>query len=311
VILLSSLLLLASASFKNPWGTLPAPIPAEESQIYGSYSAGCIANAEKLPLSGFGYEVVNSYRNRHYAHTSLVQFIHRLSLWSESNKLGKVVVGDLAQPAGGPLAGDHLSHQIGLDADIRLHLLPPEQTIKNRNNFNSTDVTRCALKDKKDIQYTFFHDKWPLTSTQLLQKAAQDETVERIFVSAAIKKHLCEIFPDKPSWLKKIRPEWGHTSHFHVRLQCPPGMKNCEAQPAITTDASDSTNVGCSGVDYQSWFKNTKNYKKVSASCIPQSDTNPNSFDSIPRWKKVLESSRFPQQCRDLLLSKTKKSITL
>jgi penicillin-insensitive murein DD-endopeptidase len=29
------------------------------------------------------------------------------------------------------------------------------------------------------------------------------------------------------AWLAKIRPWWGHDSHFHVRLNCPAGQPGC------------------------------------------------------------------------------------
>ena len=34
-------------------------------------------------------------------------------------------------------------------------------------------------------------------------------------------------------WLHKIRPWIGHDSHFHVRLNCPPGSPECVTQAAI------------------------------------------------------------------------------
>lgn len=282
----------------NPWGKISAPIPAESSQIYGSYTAGCLSNAETLPLDGIGYEVVNPYRNRNHAHASLARLIKNLGMWAASHKIGKIVVGDIAQPAGGPLTGAHKSHQVGLDADIRLHVLPPDKKINNRNDFNSTDVVSCQVKKKDNaIKYNFHDSKWPMSSTQLLRKIASEDSVERIFVSAGIKKHLCESFPDHPEWLRKIRPEWGHTSHLHVRLRCPMGMPTCDGQSPVIRDATDPTTVGCAGVDFQSWFKT--NNKKIAYDCIPKSPA-----DDMPYWQKVVTSEKFPKECQDLLKAK-------
>lgn len=277
----------------NPWGRVRKPIDRDSSQIYGTYTSGCLTNAETLPLEGVGFEVANPYRNRYHAHSSLTRFIKNLGMWASSQKLGKIVVGDLAQPAGGPLTGAHRSHQIGLDADIRLHLLPPDKKIHNRNDFDSTDVVTCSTK-KKAVTYKFRADKWPVSSTQLLQKIAQDESVERIFVSAGIKKYLCDSLPSHPQWLNKIRPEWGHTGHLHVRLKCPSGLSRCHGQSPVTADASDSTKVGCDGRDYKSWFETQD--RIVRTNCLPKTPKEP-----IPYWQTVISSTKFPKECQHLL----------
>ena len=58
--------------------------------------------------------------------------------------------------------------------------------------------------------------------------------VARIFVHPAIKKALCEGASQDRSWLRKIRPWWGHHYHFHVRLKCPSGYAGCKNQSAAT-----------------------------------------------------------------------------
>ena len=32
------------------------------------------------------------------------------------------------------------------------------------------------------------------------------------------------------AWLQKIRPLYGHNTHFHVRLKCPKGSTGCKPQ---------------------------------------------------------------------------------
>lgn len=278
----------------NPWGKIRRPVSADSSQIHGSYTSGCLTKAEELPLKGIGFTVANPYRNRYYGHPSLVRLIKNLGMWAQSSQLGSIVVGDMAQPAGGPLTGAHKSHQIGLDADIRLHLVEPKKKIKNANQYNSIDVVSCRIGKHKTIDYKFHADKWPVSSTQLLQKIATDDNVERIFVSAGIKKYLCESFPDHPDWLRKIRPEWGHTGHLHVRLRCPMSMTTCHAQAPIIIDHTDASTVGCSGKDYDSWFQ-ADQHKKIKSDCIPKSEDDP-----IPYWQKVIASEKFPQECLEI-----------
>lgn len=292
-----------SAEAQNPWEKILFSPAQKESQIYGSYTSGCLLNGEQLPQNGDGFVVVNPYRNRYYAHPQLTQLIKKWGLWASEKKLGKIVIGDIAQPAGGPLTGAHRSHQIGLDADIRFHLLPPDKTIKNKNQWDSTDVVRCHKDKNLNIHYAFKNKKWPVSSTQLLQKIASEMSVERIFVSAGIKRYLCETLTDHPSWLKKIRPEWGHTGHMHVRLKCPEGTTACKTQPSIVNDPTDTTQVGCSGDDYKSWFKSSQE-QKIFKTCIPKTEP-----ELIPYWHKVMTSSEFPKECRDWILKKESASV--
>jgi penicillin-insensitive murein endopeptidase len=74
---------------------------------------------------------------------------------------------------------------------------------------------------------------WTEAHVRLIKRAASYPTVERVLVHPAIKKALCEATAkDKErSWLHKVRPIWGHYYHFHVRIACPKGSTNCEAQP--------------------------------------------------------------------------------
>ena len=52
--------------------------------------------------------------------------------------------------------------------------------------------------------------------------------MDRIFVAAAVKIEMCKTATRKDkAWLQKIRPIYGHESHFHVRLKCPRGARHC------------------------------------------------------------------------------------
>jgi penicillin-insensitive murein endopeptidase len=64
----------------------------------------------------------------------------------------------------------------------------------------------------------------------LLRTAARSPEVARIFVHPGIKAALCRQAAGDRRWLAKIRPWWGHDSHFHVRLACPAGETACREQ---------------------------------------------------------------------------------
>ena len=71
----------------------------------------------------------------------------------------------------------------------------------------------------------------------LIRRAALDPEVTRIFVHPGIKQALCARAGDDRGWLTKVRPWWGHDSHFHVRLACPAGEPECRPQePPPTGD---------------------------------------------------------------------------
>ena len=66
----------------------------------------------------------------------------------------------------------------------------------------------------------------------VIRRAAPDPEVARIFVHPGIKQALCARAGDDRAWLRKVRPWWGHDTHFHVRLACPAGEPLCHAQEA-------------------------------------------------------------------------------
>ena len=76
----------------------------------------------------------------------------------------------------------------------------------------------------------------------VIRAAAQEPSVQRIFVNAAIKKALCREAKGDRFWLHKVRPMYGHDYHFHIRIRCPPGSE-CEGQ----TDPAESE--GCKPAD--------------------------------------------------------------
>jgi penicillin-insensitive murein endopeptidase len=69
---------------------------------------------------------------------------------------------------------------------------------------------------------------WSRGHHVLLETAARDPRVERIFITAPAKLQMCADAPARDrAWLQKIRPWWGHNTHFHVRLKCPRGAAGC------------------------------------------------------------------------------------
>ncbi len=243
LLIIISLLTSATIAAANPalqkWAKVSEPAPVRDiAQSIGDYTAGCIRGAISLPFRGEGYQVMRLSRKRYYGHPDLIQFIENMGREAMAQGWGTLLIGDLGQPRGGPTLTGHRSHQTGLDVDI-WYLISHKATLRSltmeeREKWSAPSVVRTAIDRIDDTQWTQRHDR-------ILETAARMPEVERIFVNAAIKRHLCENSAER-DWLGKIRPWWGHHDHFHVRLKCPESNPDCRSQEPISKgDGCDAT----------------------------------------------------------------------
>lgn len=216
----------ASANPAQLWGGVRTPA-AGPVRIIGSYTAGCIQGAMPLPLESNGLMVIRRSRQRFFGHPLLIQAITELGQRVAAEQLGVVLIGDLAQPRGGPMAYGHRSHQIGLDADVWFWLAAShaELSVAERETFAPPSMVAA---DRRSLE----SKHWSPKHARLLQLAAEMPQVARIFVNAAIKKALCTTHAGAP-WLRTLRPWWGHDGHFHIRLHCPAGQPDCADQEVV------------------------------------------------------------------------------
>lgn len=211
----------------SAWAAKSRPT-AGKSEAFGKHTHGCIQGAQALPLSGKGYVVIRHQRNRYWGHPTLLEFVQKLGNTAYRNRLATLMVGDLGQPRGGPISG-HGSHEIGLDVDIWLKLLPPQIDADPKAFMKPKEIS--VVLDKRKDKISQKH--WRPEQGTLIMIAAQQPEVDRIFVNPAIKKELCRTAGSDRTWLRKIRPWYNHTGHMHIRLQCPEGSPNCKQQGAL------------------------------------------------------------------------------
>lgn len=224
----------------NSWSNVPGPA-GTTAQAIGTYTAGCLAGAEMLPSDGEGYQVMRLSRQRYFGHPVLIDFIRNLSQQIAERHHLNLLIGDLGQARGGPTPSGHRSHQTGLDVDIWFEQEPLDHTLSLLER-----EKRGALSMVNEDGMSVSRRRWNSIQAEILRLASQSSAVQRIFVNAAIKKNLCETQRDR-SWLRKIRPWWGHDEHFHVRLFCPPANPQCvDQEPVATGDGCDA------GLDW--WF---------------------------------------------------------
>lgn len=250
----------------------PAPLAARS---IGFYARGCLAGAKALPINGETWQVMRLSRNRNWAHPEMVDMLERLAA-----KVPKVagwnglLVGDMSQPRGGPMLTGHASHQVGLDADVWLTPMPNRELSRvEREEMSAVMMVRPDRLDVDPKVFTPGH-------VAVIRAAAEDPKVERIFVNAAIKKALCRTPGNSRAWLSKVRPMYGHDYHFHIRISCPAGSNNCEAQAPVP--GGD----GC-GKELDYWFSDAVLHPKPPK--VP------------PKPRPPLTLAQLPDACRQVV----------
>jgi penicillin-insensitive murein DD-endopeptidase len=215
--------------------SLPSQGPA---QPFGFYAKGCMAGAVALPVDGPAWQAMRLSRNRRWGNPAMIALLARLS-GDAYQQIGwpGLLVGDISQPRGGPMLNGHSSHQIGLDADIWLTPMPSHRmTAQEREELPFTSVLQ------KNRFLTINPKVWTRSRAELLMLAASYPQVERIFVNPAIKKKMCDSWTGDRTNLGKLRPVYGHDSHFHIRMKCPPGAAGCKPQaPVGASDGCDKS----------------------------------------------------------------------
>jgi penicillin-insensitive murein DD-endopeptidase len=271
-----------SREAKKAFGAIKDPKANMTPRAIGQYDRGCVAGAAKLPMNGPGWQVMRLSRNRFWGHPVLLGYIRQLA--ADAQRLDGspgILVGDMAQPIGGPLLGGHASHQIGLDAD--LWYMPMPSHVLSADEREQTAASNMVNPEALTVDKAV----WTGAQIKLLRRAASYPEVARIFVHPAVKKALCEVAGQDRAWLQKIRPWYKHDDHFHIRLNCPAGSPSCVAQPPIP--AGDD---GC-GKELDDWFKRLR--------AKPEKPAKP-----VPPPKPVLVSD-MPAECQ-VLLAETERA---
>ncbi|MFC5991599.1 penicillin-insensitive murein endopeptidase [Limoniibacter endophyticus] len=245
-----------------------------EAQSHGFYSKGCYAGGVAIAETGPHWQVMRLSRNRRWGHPDLVARLQVLA--ADASKVGwpGLLIGDISQPRGGPMTSGHASHQIGLDADIWLTPMPDRiLTAREREDISATSM----LKKGK---LTVDDNVWTQAHFNLIKQAASYSDIERVLVHPGIKKKLCETERGDKSWLRKIRPYWGHFYHMHLRMGCPQSSPDCRKQNAVPKDD------GC-GKELAWWFTDEP--------------WKPAKGPSKPPVRDTMKLSQLPKACMDIL----------
>ncbi|WP_430449952.1 penicillin-insensitive murein endopeptidase [Rhodophyticola sp.] len=242
---------------------------------FGGYARGCVAGAEQLPETGPTWQAMRLSRNRNWALPVTLDYVQDLSREvAQTTSWNGIYVGDMSQPRGGPMLTGHRSHQSGLDIDIWM---------RPATNLNLTRAERETLSSisMRRANGAYVNDSWTEDHWRVLRAAASDPRVARIFVFPGAKVWMCDNETGDRSYLRNIRPWWGHHYHFHVRLSCPPGMPDCEDQ------AAPPPGDGCDQA--REWVQNILNPPPPDPNAPP------------PQPRRELTLGDLPRQCAAIL----------
>lgn len=263
----------ATERAKDLFGAEKLPAAAAP-QSFGFYSKGCFAGGVAIPMEGSTWEVMRPSRNRRWGHPAMIALIEKLSRDAVAIGWPGLLLGDISQPRGGPMTTGHASHQIGLDADIWFTPMPAQRLTTSQRE------TMSAVSLVNDKTHLVKENLWRPVYARLLKQAASYPEVERILVNPGIKKKLCDTVTGDRSWLHKIRPFWGHDSHFHVRISCQPGSPDCKRQQATPNDD------GC-GKPLAWWFTDEP--------------WRPSKNPDAPKARDLMTMANLPRQCQAVL----------
>ncbi len=214
-------LLLQSLAASSGW--------AATEQAVGSYAAGRLVNADRLPESGTGFVKLFVPRDRGWLTRELSDVVQGVAsrLHQRFPEGERLQLGDSSGREGGPISG-HASHQNGLDIDIAfLRANHTEQDPQLTTGFQEVFVRNGTLSRNFDLRRNWF----------LVRAFYATGRINRMFVDPAIKRAFCRAAGSSPdAWttevLRRLRPLAEHDDHVHVRLLCPEASPRCVPQEA-------------------------------------------------------------------------------
>lgn len=259
---------------KNLFGAKKLPAASDTPRSYGFYSKGCFMGGMAIATDGPTWQAMRLSRNRRWGHPRMINLIEKFSRDAVKDGWPGLLLGDVSQPRGGPMMTGHASHQIGLDADIWFTPMPDKRlSVSERETMKQTSMIRKGGLTVDDRV-------WTDSRTRLLKRAASYPEVERILVHPGIKKKLCETVTGDRSWLRKVRPFWGHDEHFHIRIGCQPGSNGCKEQ------AAPPPGDGCD---------------KSLAWWFTEEPWRPNKNPDAPKARDLMTMKSLPKECRAVL----------
>ena len=189
-----------------------------------------LVTQKKLAEKSF-FDIAFPDRQRYFATYEMAEMLTRMGerLHLQFNK--NLAISDISKVKGG-LLSPHLSHQIGMDADIAY----PSAT--NNTKFPVVVDMRSRRFNPNLFSVAKTFDLLKFAFSQ------EDLKIDRIFIDRSIKASLCEYAKAKGELtgsdkslvqrlFKSIEHVNGHGDHFHLRLSCTPAHPGCRKKNYI------------------------------------------------------------------------------
>jgi penicillin-insensitive murein endopeptidase len=209
-------------------GAGPATPAPGELRIVGGPGGGCIQGAMRLPDTAPGLQTIRVGKSRFWGAPSTIAALLQLGREAHAAGLPDLYMNDISGPRGGPIPGGHVSHQMGIDADVWLDVTPPHPVLPVAAR-EALEPPSLVRPDGRAVDPA----RWRPEHMLLLRLATTLPGVDRVLVNAAIKKQLCREATGDRSWLRLIRPWYGHASHMHINFVCPPDQPECPKRPPL------------------------------------------------------------------------------
>lgn len=176
-------------------------------------------------------------RPLHWGTDELVGLLQRVARSLHGRFALKLTVGDLSAREGG-LVGQHRSHQSGRDADLAFFMRAAPARGSDRPGRNvDPDDYYIFTGDGRSLNGAYVFDdarNWALVAALLTDRTVR---IERIFVSSPLRARLLRqaravgasdaLVNLAANTLVQPANVQPHNNHFHVRIACPDGDRQC------------------------------------------------------------------------------------
>ena len=213
-------------------------------EAVGTHTNGSLKNGIKIDNEGLGFIKVFRNNNSNWGTHYLISTIEYVTseMRDRYPNHPRLEITALSKERGGHSSG-HDSHQNGLDVDA-VYLKKKHVRDHSRIDGSQAAPTRSFVQngqvsDNFDLERNF----------QIMHLFVKTGRVNTIFVDRVIKKSLCEYvksaqIPNHEQTLRKIKHWPNHSTHLHVRLECPRSSRQCygpeEANESLGCEINES-----------------------------------------------------------------------
>lgn len=204
----------------------------------GTYNGGKLDDAECLQESGEGYMQLYRDVDRIWGTSEMVSMIVAVGRDMNARYPGRdrLQVEDIAAKNGGKLS-EHGSHQNGLDVDIEFYKMNGQEHVSRGQGLGNREYAPSMVNPDGTVSDNFDVER----NWEVMKSIFRNGKVAKVFIDTKLKAALCQYAREKgelsshANVLRNLKYEPNHQDHFHVRLQCPAGKRECHGQLPLSS----------------------------------------------------------------------------